>query len=221
MTSTSGLRATLTAPIQSAIVETSTSTPDIAAFFDGYAARGDKVDVVVFSAPQLSLLELREVAELLEGRRVHPEVSLLVATSPENKSGVDRMGLTRRIEDSGALMLSGICFYQSYAREMAEANGWKRLMTNSAKLVNIIGGYGYAPTLGSMAACVDSAICGTCAVTTVLTCHRGLGRTVRGIALVADDNFFRPLRSRPRTWDFLAGRRTGSMVEATSLGSSC
>jgi hypothetical protein len=57
-------------------------------------------------------------------------------------------------------VLSGVCFYQSYAREMAEANGWRRLMTNSAKLVNIIGGYGYAPTLGSMAACVDSAVAG-------------------------------------------------------------
>ena len=40
-----------------------------------------------------------------------------------------------------------MCFYQSYAREMAEANGWKRLATNSAKLVNIIGGYGYQPAL--------------------------------------------------------------------------
>ena len=133
---------------------------DLAAFFDGYAARGDKVNVVVFSAPQLSLIELRQVADLLDGRRVHPQVSLLVATSPEIKSGADRMGLTRRIEASGALVLSGVCFYQSYAREMAEANGWKRLMTNSAKLVNIIGGYGYAPTLGSMAACVDSAVAG-------------------------------------------------------------
>ena len=45
-----------------------------------------------------------------------------------------------------------MCFYQSYAREMAEANGWQRLLTNSAKLVNIIGGYGYKPTLASMAA---------------------------------------------------------------------
>ena len=38
-----------------------------------------------------------------------------------------------------------MCFYQSYAREMAEANGWQRLLTNSAKLVNIIAGYGYKP----------------------------------------------------------------------------
>jgi hypothetical protein len=50
-----------------------------------------------------------------------------------------------------------MCFYQSYAREMAEANGWHRLATNSAKLTNIIGGYGYKPALLSMEACVAAA----------------------------------------------------------------
>jgi hypothetical protein len=57
-------------------------------------------------------------------------------------------------------VLAGMCFYQSYAREMAEANGWRRLATNSAKLVNIIGGYGYRPALLSMAACVETACTG-------------------------------------------------------------
>ena len=33
-------------------------------------------------------------------------------------------------------------------------------MTNSAKLVNIIGGYGYEPLLASMEHCVDSAVAG-------------------------------------------------------------
>lgn len=50
-----------------------------------------------------------------------------------------------------------MCFYQSYAREMSEANGWRRLATNSAKLVNILGGYGYVPMLASMTDCVDAA----------------------------------------------------------------
>ena len=40
---------------------------------------------------------------------------------------------------------------------MADANGWKRLATNSAKLVNILGGYGYVPMLASMQRCVDAA----------------------------------------------------------------
>lgn len=130
------------------------------AFDRAYAAPGDKVDVVVFSAPQLSLLEVEQVTRLLDGRHIADTTTLIAATSPEIKFAADRMGLTRRIEASGAMLLSGVCFYQSYAREMAEANGWRRLMTNSAKLVNIIGGYGYLPTLGSMERCVDSAVAG-------------------------------------------------------------
>jgi len=63
-------------------------------------------------------------------------------------------------KNAGGTVLSGMCFYQSYAREIAEAKGWKRLVTNSAKLVNILGGYGYQPMLGSMEACVDAAVTG-------------------------------------------------------------
>src|SRR5262245_900657 len=133
---------------------------EIEAFLARYAAPGDKLDVVVFGAPQLSLFEMEAVAQALDGRRVRHDTTVIVATSPELKHAADRMGLTSRIEASGAVVAQGICFYQSYAREMAEANGWTRLMTNSAKLVNIIGGYGYRPTLASLERCVDSAVAG-------------------------------------------------------------
>ena len=116
--------------------------------------------MVVFGAPQLSLLEIEKLAVLLDGRRVHAATTLVVTTSPEIKFAADRMGLTGRIEDAGGIVAAGICFYQSYAREMAEANGWQRLVTNSAKLVNIIGGYGYQPTLASTEHCIDSAVAG-------------------------------------------------------------
>jgi len=132
----------------------------IEAFVAAYGATGDKVDVVVFAAPQLSLVEMAALADALDGRHVHEETTLLVATSPEIKYAADRMGLTRRIEATGAIVAAGICFYQSYAGELAEANGWKRLMTNSAKLVNIIGGYGYRPTLASLERCIASAVAG-------------------------------------------------------------
>jgi predicted aconitase len=125
-----------------------------------YAAPGDRLDLVVFGAPQLSLFEIERVAQALEGRRVHPDTTLLVTTSPEVKHGADRMGLSARIEAAGAIVAAGICFYQGYAREMAEANGWVRLMTNSAKLVNIVGGCGYRPCLADLERCVDSAVAG-------------------------------------------------------------
>ena len=133
------------------------SSKDYEAFFANFAAKGDKVDVVVFAAPQLSIIEMEQLAALLDGRRVNGATTLIVATSPENKFAADRMGLTARIEDAGGVVAAGICFYQSYAREMAEANGWQRLLTNSAKLVNIIAGYGYKPSLASMERCVESA----------------------------------------------------------------
>jgi predicted aconitase len=118
----------------------------------------DRIDVVVFSAPQLSLLELRTLAELCDGRRF--VVPVLAVTSPQVKPDADRMGLTARIEAAGGSVLAGMCFYQSYAREIAEANGWKRLATNSAKMVNILGGYGYQPMLASMEECVDAGCTG-------------------------------------------------------------
>ena len=142
-------------------IDTETITAaDLDAFFARYGGKGEKVDVVVFSAPQLSLLEMQSLAELLDGSKLHPDTSLLAVTSPVVAADARRMGLVERIESSGALVLEGMCFYQSYAREMGEANGWKRLMTNSVKLTNIIGGYGYEPTLSNMENCVASAIAG-------------------------------------------------------------
>jgi predicted aconitase len=131
---------------------------EIRALQKSYVNGIDKVDLVVFSAPQLSLIELQQLADLLDGKKA--KIPLLAVTSPQVKPDADRMGLTGRIELAGGSVLEGMCFYQSYAREMAEANNWKRLATNSAKLTNIIGGYGYKPALLSMEACVEVACAG-------------------------------------------------------------
>ena len=127
---------------------------EVKALQDSYAGE-TTVDVVVFSAPQLSLYELRALAGLCDGRKF--KVPLLAVTSPQVKPDSDRFGYTERIEAAGGSVYSGMCFYQSYAREIAEANGWKRLATNSAKMVNILGGYGYLPRLASMEQCVEAA----------------------------------------------------------------
>jgi len=133
---------------------------DLDAFYAGFGSHADKVDVVVFAAPQLSLVEMQALAGLMEGRRVHPDTDLIVATSPEIKAACDRLGITATLEAAGACVLKGVCFYQMYARETGEANGWTRLLSNSAKLVNIISGYGYKPVLASMERCVDAAVAG-------------------------------------------------------------
>lgn len=133
---------------------------ELEAFYASFGRHEDRVDVVVFAAPQLSLVELRRVADLLRGRRVHAQTSLLIATSPENKAACDRLGITPLIEQAGGILLQGVCFYQMYARELGEANGWQRLLSNSAKLVNIISGYGYRPVLATTEECIESAVRG-------------------------------------------------------------
>ncbi|MEP1206142.1 MAG: aconitase X catalytic domain-containing protein [Rhizobiaceae bacterium] len=125
-----------------------------------FGASGEKVDVVVFAAPQLSLVEMQQVAELCRGRKCHDETALLVCTPASVYVDAKAAGFIGDIESFGGRVLQGTCFYQQYAREIAEANGWKRLLSNSAKIVNILGGYGYQPALASMEACIASAEAG-------------------------------------------------------------
>ena len=133
---------------------------EIDAFYQGFAPSKDELDVVVFAAPQLSLLEVAELARLLDGRRVHAATALLIATSPEIRHAAERLGYVATIERAGGVVLEGVCFYQMHARVLAEVNGWRTLMTNSAKLVNIIVGCGYEPVLAPMERCVASAVAG-------------------------------------------------------------
>ena len=118
------------------------------------------VDVVVFAAPQLSIFEIQDIVTILDGREVHKNTELLIATSPEIKSACDRFGFTSKLEGSGANLLSGVCFYQMYARELSQANNWKTLASNSAKLINIITGYGYEPFLATTEQCIEVSVSG-------------------------------------------------------------
>ena len=122
-----------------------------------FTALGDSVDVVVFAAPQLSIIEMSELAELCKGRQRSSKTDLIVCTSAQVYSDAVSMGYVAKIETFGGRVLVGTCFYQQYAREIGEANGWTRLLSNSAKIVNILGGYGYQPSLASMDACITSA----------------------------------------------------------------
>ncbi len=133
---------------------------DLDALRQPFGAKGEKVDVVVFAAPQLSLVEMQMVADLCRDKRRHESTSVIVCTAQSVYADAKRAGFIDVIEGFGARVLQGTCFYNQYAREIGEANCWTRLLSNSAKIVNILGGYGYQPALASMATCVDSAVAG-------------------------------------------------------------
>jgi predicted aconitase len=129
---------------------------DISELGGSFSGTGDKLDVVVFAAPQLSIVEMQQLAGLCRGVRF--KVPVIVCTAPQVIGDARRMGFIDLIETAGGTVLEGTCFYNQYAREIGEANGWVRLLSNSAKIVNILGGYGYKPALASMENCVASAI---------------------------------------------------------------
>ncbi|MBY6059406.1 aconitase X [Leisingera daeponensis] len=135
------------------------SRDTLSAFFDSYN-QDRKIDLVVFSAPQLSLFELQKLESALNGRKIAEGMRVFATTSPEVASGARRIGLLDKITATGTTVVEGTCFYQMYAREIGKANGWKRIATNSAKLSNIISGYGYDPVLIPLERCIETAVKG-------------------------------------------------------------
>ncbi|MFN8632246.1 MAG: aconitase X catalytic domain-containing protein [Chloroflexota bacterium] len=128
--------------------------------YQTFQAERSKPDVVAFTAPQLSVVELRDLAALLEGRAVHPGVRLLLTTNYQNRAAAEKLGYTATIRQAGGLLLSGACFYLMTARELAEKHGWRTILTDSAKLANIIPGYGYNPVFRPTDVCVEAAVRG-------------------------------------------------------------
>ena len=52
------------------------------------------------------------------------------------------LGYAKTLEDAGVTILEGVCFYiLQNLSPMREANRWTNMVSNSAKIVNIIGAH--------------------------------------------------------------------------------
>lgn len=134
---------------------------DLEDLYAGYDIGDGSSNLVVFSGPQLSLLELKTLSELLEGRKVKEGTSLIITTNRGYKAAGEKLGYLDKIEEAGGTVLEGVCFYilDSIARMRVE-NGWENLVTNSAKLANIIAAHRYNPILRRTEECVEVAVTG-------------------------------------------------------------
>ena len=132
----------------------------IRSVYQTFQAERTRPDVVAFTAPQLSIVELRDLAAMLEGRSVHKDVRLLITTNYQNRDAAVRLGYADTIEAAGGLLLSGACFYLMTPRELAEKHGWRTIVTDSAKLANIIPGYGYNSVFRPTKTCIEAALSG-------------------------------------------------------------
>jgi predicted aconitase len=134
---------------------------DLDRLYASYDLRDRRCRLVVFSAPQLSLFELKRISELLDGRTVATGTRLFVTTSNAMRRTADELGYIGRIEAAGGTVLEGVCFYiLQNLSPLREREGWDSLLTNSAKLANTITAHRFNTILRPTADCVEAAITG-------------------------------------------------------------
>ena len=138
----------------------SVSQSDIEAVYREFVPEKDHADIVVFSGPQLSIMEIGELARIFAGKTLHPETRTLLTTSSIAAAEARRLGYATALEAAGVIILEGVCFYVMAPHELAERFGYRTLVTDSAKLANIIAGYGYNPVFRPTDVCVEAATTG-------------------------------------------------------------
>jgi hypothetical protein len=117
--------------------------------------------LVVFSGPQQSLLEMKRLAQLFAGRKVKAGASCFVTTNGAVLAQARELGYAGALESAGVSILQGVCFYilQNLSL-MRVKNGWQNMVSNSAKIVNIIGAHRFNTILRRTQDCVDIACTG-------------------------------------------------------------
>jgi len=134
---------------------------DIQHVYAGYSPKNNPLNLVVFSGPQQSLFEMKNLASLLAGRKIKPGSHLFVTTSNGVKSAARALGYLEQIETAGGIVLEGVCFYiLQNIGQIRVQNGWSNLVTNSAKLANIIGAHKFNTLLRRTDDCVRIALTG-------------------------------------------------------------
>lgn len=133
---------------------------DIEGVFSRDLSEGGSVDLVVFTAPQLSFFEMKRIADRLKGKRISDDVRLIITTNTMQCKALEDEGHLATIRDAGGIVLQGTCWYIMDPAAQRAHFGWQRLATNSAKLVNIIRAHGYEPALRRTDDCIDAALTG-------------------------------------------------------------
>jgi predicted aconitase len=134
---------------------------DLERAYAAYSLGGHDARLVVFSGPQQSLLEMKHLAQLFEGRRVIEGSRCFVTTNGAVLAQARALGYAGTLEAAGVTILEGVCFYilQNLSL-MRIKNGWQNMVSNSAKIVNIIGAHRFNTILRRTRDCVDIACTG-------------------------------------------------------------
>jgi predicted aconitase len=134
---------------------------DLERAYAAYGLGGRDARLVVFSGPQQSLLEMKRLAQLFERRKVKEGSSCFITTNGAVLAQARTLGYAATLESAGVTILEGVCFYiLQNLSSMRIRNGWQNLVSNSAKIVNIIGAHRFNTILRRTQDCVDIACTG-------------------------------------------------------------
>lgn len=113
------------------------------------------IDFVVIGCPHVSIIEMRDIAELVKGKKL--KSALWVCTSRQVKDLGDRMGYTQAIEDAGGEIVCDTCPVLCQTLE----RGYKTVATNSGKMAHYAPGlWNLQPVILDMDECIRVAIDG-------------------------------------------------------------
>jgi predicted aconitase len=121
----------------------------------------DHVDWILVGCPNASVEEMRQVAQALEGRRVHPDITLWVTTAGAMYAMAERNGYVRTIEQAGGVVVRETCPFLARSRVIAPKKGYRTLTTNSAKMAFYAPGqFGLPAHYGNLQRVMQAAIDG-------------------------------------------------------------
>lgn len=133
---------------------------DFARLWDGFNRGADKVDLVALGSPHFSVAECAAFANLMDGARVHPDVTTIITLGRGTLATIAATGIKARLEAAGVTIVPDLCWCS--ISEPVFPPSARVLMTNSGKYAH------YAPGLsnravrfGSLAQCADTARTGT------------------------------------------------------------
>ncbi len=121
-------------------------------------ASGSDVDFILMGCPHLTLRELRDIAEVLDGKKVHKNIKLIVTTQRTLLEQAEDLGLIQVIRNAGGIVVPDMCI--AFAGTQAKGT----IATNSIKAVFFYAGFSSDGSrkvrFGSTRECAQTAISG-------------------------------------------------------------
>ena len=141
---------------------------DIRRTFDQlHVAKSSTPDFVFLGCPQYTVEQIRRVAELIEGRRVHENTTLWVGTNRMAFAMAERMGYLETIQKAGGVLVCDTCPMLSFLRlDALSKRGmagpyFKTMLTDSPKQAKYARDtMGCDIILDRIEACVEAAVKG-------------------------------------------------------------